>query len=112
MSSEDTPDLDLPHVWSVWECSDCGEFMETESEIIMHLGRQKKYDEKPIEIHLTKIEDAEEAIREARQQERQKILDKIKDKRREFNNGRIFEHPQKVLTELLQKIRRSRQHEM
>jgi len=46
-------------------------------------------------------------VKAARRQERQKILDKIKDKRQEFNNGRDSEYPQKVLTELLEEVEES-----
>ena len=56
---------------------------------------------------LVRKSDAEETIQQARQAERQKILDKIKDKRAEFNNGRSSEHPQKVLTELLEEVEQS-----
>jgi len=108
MNSEEP---DLPHAWSVWECSGCGVVMETEAEIAMHLSRKENYSEEPIELQLTAKSDAEETIQEVRQAERQRILDKIKDKREKFNNGRSNEYPQTVLTELLQKIRRSVTHD-
>jgi len=43
-------------------------------------------------------------VQKARRQERQKIKQLIKDKRKEFNNGRTSEYPQKVLTELLDEV--------
>jgi len=50
-----------------------------------------------------KRQDAEEAIKKARQAVKQLI----KDKRQEFNNGRDSEYPQKVLTELLEEVDQS-----
>jgi len=38
---------------------------------------------------------------------RETIKQLIKDKRQEFNNGRRSEHPQKVLTELLEEVEQS-----
>lgn len=53
----------------------------------------------------------DEGFFEGRQSREEEILDKIKDKREKFNNGRSNEYPQTVLTELLQKIRRSVTHD-
>jgi len=68
---------------------------------------------------LVKRQDAEAAIAkersrkydegffEGRQSREEEILNKIKDKRQEFNNGRDSEYPQKVLTELLEEVEES-----
>jgi len=53
----------------------------------------------------------DEGFFEGRQSREEEILDKIKDKREKFNNGRSNEYPQTVLTEPLQKIRRSVTHD-
>ncbi len=100
-------ETDLPVDYSVWKCPVCGTVRQTEAEMIQHLGRKDQHHERPVEIELVKKSDAEEARENARRSERQKILDKIKDKREEFNNGRSNEYPQTVLTELLKEVEQS-----
>jgi len=93
MSSEET-DVDLSVAAEVTAVGS----MPDEGAAIQNFAQITEGDE------LVKRRDAEKAIKKARQQERQRILDKIKDKRQEFNNGRDSEYPQKVLTELLEEV--------
>jgi len=111
--SNDSPNL--PVAYTLWECSGCGIIRETEAEITSHLGGNENYDERPIAIELTEVSDAEEAIQEARRQERREILNKHKELRQEEiqkhgHKPKAYEHAKERLLERIREDLESSEH--
>ena len=98
MSSEEIePDAYLFH-YDISECAVSGDHKELASKYAM----KGLYDGDNIEG-----ENCAEYINNEPLFSAETILQLIKDKRAEFNNGRSSEHPQKVLTELLEEVNQS-----
>jgi hypothetical protein len=74
---EPAQNVEMPVAYTLWECSCCGIVRETEAEITSHLGEEENYDERPIEIPLTEVSDAEDAVRQREQKVRREILGEV-----------------------------------
>jgi hypothetical protein len=83
---EAAQNVEMPVAYTLWECSCCGIVRETEAEITSHLGEEENYDERPIEIPLTEVSDAEEAIRQREQQVRREILNTLRMMQENFQH--------------------------